>query len=135
PCLSSRRRSCRAMLPFPALLSGRPYNTADDFPTGRRPACLQKRTSRRGSSIDQYGHRLAYFAPAPTTVAMRGLTDICVNLSHDSSDRDRAEVIARAADAGVTRMIVTGTSVTASVQAAALAATDTRLFATAGVHP
>ncbi|MBN1237185.1 MAG: TatD family hydrolase [Gammaproteobacteria bacterium] len=66
---------------------------------------------------------------------MTELTDIGVNLAHDSFDRDRADVIARAQSAGVTRMIVTGTSVTASVQAAALAATDARLYATAGIHP
>lgn len=66
---------------------------------------------------------------------MTELTDIGVNLAHDSFDRDRAEVIARAEAAGVTRMIVTGTTVTASVQAAALAATDDRLYATAGIHP
>jgi TatD DNase family protein len=64
------------------------------------------------------------------------LVDIGANLTHDSFDRDRAEVIARAADAGVTRLIVTGASMEGSTQAAALACEyPEQLFATAGVHP
>jgi TatD DNase family protein len=67
---------------------------------------------------------------------MLELVDIGVNLTHDCFDRDRESVIERAAAAGVHRLIVTGTSVTASVQSAALAASQPgRLFATAGVHP
>jgi TatD DNase family protein len=64
-----------------------------------------------------------------------GLVDIGVNLAHDSFDADRAEVIARARDAGVTRMIVTGSSLRSSPAALELAATDPGLFATVGVHP
>jgi len=63
------------------------------------------------------------------------LIDIGVNLTHDSFDADRDDVIERAAAAGVMRMIVTGTSVTASAQAAELAASRPGLYATAGVHP
>ena len=48
------------------------------------------------------------------------LIDIGANLTHDSFDADRAAVLERAAAAGVHRLIVTGTSVTSSVQAAAL---------------
>jgi len=67
---------------------------------------------------------------------MFDLIDIGANLTHESFDDDRDAVLARAAAAGVARIIVTGTSVTSSVQAAALCeATPTRLFATAGVHP
>lgn len=67
---------------------------------------------------------------------MRELVDIGCNLTHDSFDADRSEVLARAAAAGVTRLIVTGTSVTSSVQAAALCETRPgELFSTAGVHP
>lgn len=67
---------------------------------------------------------------------MLDLIDIGANLTHDSFDADREAVLARAASAGVRRIVVTGTSVTSSVQAAALcdARPDT-LFATAGVHP
>ncbi len=64
------------------------------------------------------------------------LIDIGVNLTHDSFDHDRGAVMQRAATAGVTRMIVTGTSVTASVQALSLPEPEPgRLFATAGIHP
>jgi TatD DNase family protein len=64
------------------------------------------------------------------------LVDIGANLTHDSFDADRDAVIARAAEHGVNRLIITGSSVAASVQAAELAATrPDALFATAGVHP
>jgi TatD DNase family protein len=67
---------------------------------------------------------------------MFDLIDIGANLTHDSFDADREAVLARAASAGVARIVVTGTSVTSSVQAAALCeAHPNRLFATAGVHP
>jgi TatD DNase family protein len=67
---------------------------------------------------------------------MFDLIDIGANLTHDSFDADRDAVLARAAAAGVRRIVVTGTSVTSSAQAAELcAAHPQRLFATAGVHP
>jgi TatD DNase family protein len=67
---------------------------------------------------------------------MFDLIDIGANLTHSSFDADRDAVLARAAAAGVARILVTGTSVTSSVQAAALCdAHPKRLFATAGVHP
>jgi TatD DNase family protein len=67
---------------------------------------------------------------------MLDLIDIGANLTHDSFDADRDAVLGRAAAAGVARIIVTGTSVTSSVQAAALCEARPRtLFATAGVHP
>ena len=67
---------------------------------------------------------------------MLDLIDIGANLTHDSFDADRDAVLGRAAAAGVARIIVTGTSVTSSVQAAALCeARPQTLFATAGVHP
>jgi TatD DNase family protein len=67
---------------------------------------------------------------------MHDLIDIGANLTHDSFDRDRDEVIARAAAVGVRRMIVTGASHEGSQQAAALAASHPGLlYATAGVHP
>jgi TatD DNase family protein len=67
---------------------------------------------------------------------MFDLIDIGANLTHASFDADRDSVLARAAAAGVARIVVTGTSVTSSVQAAALCETyPRRLFATAGVHP
>jgi TatD DNase family protein len=67
---------------------------------------------------------------------MFDLIDIGANLTHDSFDADRDAVLARAAATGVARIIVTGTSVTSSVQAAVLCeAHPDILFATAGVHP
>lgn len=70
------------------------------------------------------------------TIDTIDLIDIGANLTHDSFESDRDAVIERAVACGVRRMIVTGSSATASVEAANLA--DTRpgqLFATAGVHP
>jgi TatD DNase family protein len=66
---------------------------------------------------------------------MLDLIDIGANLTHDSFDKDREAVIARAAEAGVRRMLVTGASVTGSLEAAALAARNPRLYSTAGIHP
>jgi TatD DNase family protein len=64
------------------------------------------------------------------------LVDIGVNLAHASFRHDRDAVITRACAAGVTTMIVTGTSVPSSRAADVLARTRPgTLFATAGVHP
>lgn len=64
------------------------------------------------------------------------LTDIGANLAHDSFDDDRDAMMQRAADAGVTRMIVTGSSDASNVRAAELARSCPGvLYSTAGVHP
>ena len=64
------------------------------------------------------------------------LTDIGANLAHDSFDDDRDEVLQRATEAGVRRIIITGSSHDSNAAAAALAATNPgQLYATAGVHP
>lgn len=64
------------------------------------------------------------------------LIDIGVNLTHESFAHDLPEVLRRAHLAGVSRMVITGTSVTATREAIALARTDPhRLYATAGLHP
>ena len=64
------------------------------------------------------------------------LIDIGANLTHDSFDDDRAEVIKRASDAGVHRMILTGSSEQGSRDAVALAESmPGKMYATAGVHP
>ncbi|HVY80912.1 MAG TPA: TatD family hydrolase [Steroidobacteraceae bacterium] len=77
----------------------------------------------------------ADFSLNATTVSPE-LIDIGINLTHDSYDSDRDAVLARAAAAGVTQMVVTGASEDSSHKAAALArAHPGRLFATAGVHP
>lgn len=64
------------------------------------------------------------------------LIDIGCNLTHDSFDSDRDEVIKSAIEAGVVQMIVTGASAQGSQQALGLAEMwPQQLFATAGVHP
>lgn len=64
------------------------------------------------------------------------LVDIGANLTHDSFDGDRDAVIERAAECGVRRLIITGSSADSSEEAAKLAAgRPGLLFATAGVHP
>lgn len=67
---------------------------------------------------------------------MRDFVDIGLNLTHDSFDTDRDAVIEEALAAGVSRMILTGTSVTSSARAAELGLERPGvLFATAGIHP
>lgn len=64
------------------------------------------------------------------------LIDIGLNLTHDSFDKDRDEVIQRALDAGVRHMILTGSCVSGSTKALDLAKKHPgTLFSTAGVHP
>jgi len=64
------------------------------------------------------------------------LTDIGVNLAHDSFDHDRQQVLERARAAGVTTMVVTGSCRQSSLLALQLARTHQgELYATAGVHP
>jgi TatD DNase family protein len=62
--------------------------------------------------------------------------DIGANLTHESFRQDLPEVLARARAAGVTRLVVTGTTVEHSAAAATLAADHPGvLWATAGIHP
>lgn len=61
--------------------------------------------------------------------------DIGANLTHKSFRADLEAVQERAIEAGVCRIIVTGTSLRASESALRLAERSSRLFATAGVHP
>ena len=69
-------------------------------------------------------------------MAAPALIDIGINLAHDSYDADRDAVIARARNAGVIQMVVTGSSLASTARAIALArAHPGTLFATAGVHP
>jgi TatD DNase family protein len=64
------------------------------------------------------------------------LIDIGLNLTHDSFDADRSEVLARARAAGLVQLVITGASLEGSEQALALARTDPSfLSATAGIHP
>jgi TatD DNase family protein len=64
------------------------------------------------------------------------LIDIGANLTHDAFDADRDAVIARAREAAIGRMIVTGADAAHSRAAIALAESHPGLlYATAGVHP
>lgn len=64
------------------------------------------------------------------------LIDIGANLTHDTFDADREDVIQRATDAGVNRMIITGGSERGSRDALQLAEKyPGQMYATAGVHP
>ena len=64
------------------------------------------------------------------------LVDIGANLGHESFNRDREQVLARARAAGVAQIVVTGASTSESVTALGVARTVPGvLFSTAGVHP
>lgn len=64
------------------------------------------------------------------------LIDIGANLAHESFAVDFDAVLERATDAGVDRVIVTGSDLTSSQRAIELAACyPGQLFATAGLHP
>jgi len=63
------------------------------------------------------------------------ITDSHAHLWWESYDADRAEVLARAREAGVGRVVLVGTDPDTSEQALGLAAGDPDLFAVAGIHP
>jgi len=64
------------------------------------------------------------------------LVDIGCNLTHQSFADDREALLARAHQAGVSRLIVTGADLQSSRQASQMAAANPqRLSSTAGVHP
>ena len=64
------------------------------------------------------------------------LFDIGANLGHESFDQDLPDVLARAREAGISRIVVTGASRDGSPKALQLAqAHPGFLYATAGVHP
>ena len=64
------------------------------------------------------------------------LVDIGLNLTSKQFDPDRAEVVQRGLDAGVSQMIITGTTIEDSLAASRLAAASPGcLYATAGIHP
>jgi TatD DNase family protein len=64
------------------------------------------------------------------------IIDIGVNLMHRSFHQDREQVVERAAAKGVSPLIITGTSLRNSVEAARYAGIyPGKLYATVGVHP
>lgn len=81
------------------------------------------------STVDSFmPEALQFRSPSP-------LVDIGANLTHESFDRDLADVIARAQAAQVKTLIVTGTDLAHAEQAVMLAKQYPGLYATAGVHP
>jgi TatD DNase family protein len=68
--------------------------------------------------------------------ALADLVDVGANLTHESFAHDLEQVLQRALAAGVSQLVVTGSSAHESAAALGLArAHPGRLFATAGVHP
>ncbi|NQZ21337.1 MAG: YchF/TatD family DNA exonuclease [Colwellia sp.] len=64
------------------------------------------------------------------------MIDIGVNLTNARFDKDRDELISRAKAAGISSMLVTGTSIAESKKALKLSEKyDNYLYSTAGVHP
>jgi TatD DNase family protein len=64
------------------------------------------------------------------------LVDIGLNLAHDSFDHDRDDVVAHAVAAGVTRMVITGSTLESTRTAIELVRAEPgRYRATAGIHP
>src|SRR5476651_2446587 len=63
------------------------------------------------------------------------LIDTHAHLDYTDYDPDRAEVIARAADAGVTEIISIGTRIDSSTRAVELAENFPNIWATVGIHP
>ncbi len=68
------------------------------------------------------------------------LIDVGVNLTNKRFDKDRTDIIVRAKEQGVSRLLITGTSIEASQQALQLCQDyqqqfPNSLYATAGVHP
>ena len=67
---------------------------------------------------------------------MHDLVDIGANLAHDSFDDDRDEVLARAREAGIAQIVLTGSSDASNRDASELAlAHPGFLYSTAGMHP
>lgn len=74
--------------------------------------------------------------PTASSSAAAELVDIGINLTHDSFDHDRDELIQRAQSVGVTRMVITGSSLASTRLAIELVRQDPQRFrCTAGVHP
>ena len=81
--------------------------------------------------------------PSNPAGSSAGLADIGVNLMNSAFDRDRMEVIAAALTAGVKTLVITGSSLESSAEAAAFVRANARSLAemqadcrtTAGVHP
>ncbi|MBR0472472.1 MAG: TatD family hydrolase [Methanosphaera sp.] len=63
------------------------------------------------------------------------LIDIGLNLMHKSYDKDRLDVLREARKVGVTKSIITGSSIRSSISAVEYARGNSCVYATCGVHP
>src|ERR1700677_2474295 len=63
------------------------------------------------------------------------LIDTHAHLDYSDFDPDRAEIISRAAEAGVTEIISIGTGIESSTRAVELAENFPNVWATVGIHP
>ncbi|GAC1625655.1 MAG: TatD family hydrolase [Nevskia sp.] len=63
------------------------------------------------------------------------MIDIGANLAHESFEADFEAVVERAREAGVTAIVITGSSAGSNEQALALARRHEGLYCTAGLHP
>jgi len=63
------------------------------------------------------------------------LTDICCNLTHDSFAKDREEVLKRAREQGVNRLLLAGANLAESADCIRLANSHAGCWAAVGVHP
>lgn len=89
-----------------------------------------------GVAIEVNGRPLPLGAAEEPGEARPELVDIGCNLAHRSFGADREAVLSRARAAGVGVLVVTGTDLRASREAAWMArGAPGRLFSTAGVHP
>lgn len=66
---------------------------------------------------------------------MAALIDTHAHLDDEQFAGDRAEVLARAAAAGITQIVTVATTAASSARSLALAEQHPQLFATAGIHP
>src|ERR1700733_137537 len=121
PCVWAAAASSAAAASAARPLRTHTRNSATHPPAGPSVECAARMPDHNTASAA---------IPAPA------LIDIGINLTHDSYDADRDAVLARAREAGVVQMVVTGATLASSAQAIALAPQPPgRLFAPAGVHP
>lgn len=92
--------------------------------------------SVRGHTATTHAHNTTRCLSRHTAGEAMELIDIGVNLTHASFRADRDVVLERAQDAGVSALLLTGTSAASSAAAHELAQTRPGLlYSTAGVHP
>jgi len=94
-------------------------------------------------AAELHGHSRRRAALPEAGAAARGLTlaartpmfDTHIHLTDEAFAADRAEVIARAREAGVEAMLTMGTDLASSREAVALAEREPGVFAAVGIHP